>query len=713
MKKAICAFFTFLFFSLSIAQTGLEKFPVFPKCDSIPGEALEDCFYKQFYQALREKYEHPDSTIAGTTAGLRFEVTEKGSFEIIILDSQDDKVQSALENAVEALDPIQPATYSGKPVFMQFIVNIPIPMPENGFFILPANRPRKENNITGVNRSDLNDEKEHMSADSLAFAKAANDFSNLISNAYDKHELRSDAIIPFSYQRYYPYEAAMNKVGTNAHTAVKPYTFNYVDQYYDLEAERESLLKEKSTWLGRKWHNEHFIEIAGEDYWLVLDPGVDLQVGRDLDNDITTFNNTRLVSVNGGIGKQITFGGSIQESQARFPRYFQLETQRRAPDGGAPGIVPGRGVAEDGGTNIFDYPVATGYVNYKPSKFFNLQIGQGQHFIGDGHRSLILSDNAQPFPYFKLNARFWKLDYTVLYTSLRDVRPAVVADDSFLTKYMTHHYLSWNATKRLTVGVFESVLWQNDNGRGFDFGYINPVIFYQTVELNTGSRGGNALLGATAKYKFSDRVTAYGQLVIDELNIGSAVSGDGGYQNKHGIQVGLKYQNAFGINNLMLQAEYNQVRPYTYSHNDIILNYATHNQSLAHPWGANFYEAIGIARYNLDRWYGIGQLIYGQRGFDFQTTGLGTYFGENIYRTEDDRVSDNGNTIAQGNTAEYIYSHLEAGYLINPASRLTVYGQLIYRNINAQIDTPRVEREQTLWINVGVRTDIFNWGYDR
>lgn len=57
------------------------------------------------------------------------------------------------------------------------------------------------------------------------------------------------------------------------------------------------------------------------------------------------------------------------------------------------------------------------------------------------------------------------------------MRSEVTADDSFRTKFMTHHYLSWNATKRLNIGLFESVLWQDDNQRGFDFNYVNPVIF--------------------------------------------------------------------------------------------------------------------------------------------------------------------------------------------------------------------------------------------
>ncbi|AZQ45130.1 hypothetical protein EJ995_01105 [Nonlabens ponticola] len=505
----------------------------------------------------------------------------------------------------------------------------------------------------------------------------------------------------------------MNKVGNNAHTAVKPYTFEYVSDYFDLESERESLLKESDSWLGKKLWNEHFFEVAGKDYWFVLDPGVDLQLGRDGGEGVTTFNNTRLVYLNGGVGSQLTFGATIQESQGRFAQYFNREITRRAPDGGNPGVVPGRGIAEDGGENIYDYPVATGYINYKPSKYFNLQLGHGQHFIGDGYRSLVLSDNSQPFPYFKVNAKFWKIDYTVLYTSLRDVRPEVTADDSFRTKYMTHHYLSWNATKRLTLGVFESVLWQDDNGRGFDFNYLNPVIFYQTVELETGSRGGNALIGATAKYKFSDWVTGYGQLVLDELATGSVIRGEGSYQNKSGYQLGVKYQNAFNIPNLFLQAEYNRVRPYTYSHNTIVLNYGNTNQALAHPWGANFYEAMLIGRYTLDRWYGIGQFIYGERGYDFLQGGDNAYYGGNIYRTEDDRIADDGNELAQGNTASIMYGRLEAGYLINPASNLKIYGQFIYRDMNPQVDNAQVQQATTTWFNIGLRTDIMNWSFDR
>jgi hypothetical protein len=700
--------YTFLFLTLSsavFAQSDIERFPVFEECKDKAIDQLEDCFYSTLYGQLKETYQHPvkNDSIPNQSVTMRFEVDREGSFVLIRTDALKASLKEEMIKAFEKLPKVEAPTFNGDPTYMQFILNIPVPMKESGSFQVYSNS----------NNDAKKQQRKKQVEDSLAFAKANEDYNSIISDQYDRNQLRSDAIIPLSYQRYHRYEAAMNRVGNNAHTAVKPYTFNYVDQYFDLEAERESLLKDQKTWLGRKWYNEHFFEVAGKDYWFVVDPGVDLQVGKDSRDDVNTYNNTRLVNVSGGIGSQITFGTNIQESQARFPGYFEREVRLRAPDGGNPGIVPGRGIAEDGGENIFDYPVATGYINYKPSKYFDLQLGHGQHFIGDGYRSLVLSDNSQPFPYFKLNAKFWKLDYTVLYTSLRDVRSEVTADDSFRTKYMTHHYLSWNATKRWNIGLFESVLWQDDNQRGFDFNYVNPVIFYQSIELQTGSRGGNALLGITTKYKFSDRLTGYGQLTLDEFSGASVASGNGSYQNKSAYQLGMKWQNAFKVPNLMMQLEYNRVRPYTYSHNTVVLNYGNSNQALAHPWGANFYEAILIGRYTKDRWYGIAKAIYGERGYDILQNGDNAFYGGNIYGSEDDRVSDNGNETVQGNISNFFYGHLEAGYVINPASRLKVFGQVIYRSQNPRFNNDFVRSESTMWLNIGLRTDIMNWSFDR
>ena len=132
-----------------------------------------------------------------------------------------------------------------------------------------------------------------------------------------------------------------------------------------------------------------------------------------------------------------------------------------------------------------------------------------------------------------------------------------------------------------------------------------------------------------------------------------------------------------------------------------------------HPGGANFYEAIFIARYAKDRWYGVAKGIFGERGFDILSGGDNAYYGGDIYRTEDDRISDNGNQLAQGNNASYHYGEVEAGYLVNPASNLKIYGQFIYRAINPEFDNFKIQDGTTTWLNIGIRTDISNWGFDR
>jgi len=488
--------------------------------------------------------------------------------------------------------------------------------------------------------------------------------------------------------------------------------FGEVNPYYDFEEHREELLQDRNTLVGRKLWNEHLIRFQTDKYWFTLDPGFDLQLGKDFEQTEHefTYNNTRELIIQGGLGEKFNFYSVIYENQGRFAEYYNRFAESIRPAGGDPAIVPGRGIAKTFMDDGYDYPVAEGYLSFTPSEFINIQFGHGNNFIGDGYRSLLLSDNPSPYPYLKLNTKFWKIKYTNTWMSLRDVRPAVTNSGSFRTKYIANHYLSLNISKRLNLGFFESVMWENDNDRGFDLNYLNPVIFYRAIEFATGADGGNAIIGLTGKYKISNQMYAYGQWLIDEFSSSDIFGGEGSWKNKLGFQAGLKYFNAFNVRDLYLQAEYNQVRPYTYSHNSITLNYGHNNQSMAHLWGANFREIIGIARYRKDRYFGSAKLIYGERGFDFSENG--DYYGQDIYRDEADRPFDTGVEIGQGNTTNSFYSELEAGYIVNPTTNLKLFASFICRDFNPQANTITNFENSTTWINFGLRTDIFNWYFD-
>ncbi|XLS29816.1 gliding motility protein RemB [Flavobacteriaceae bacterium M23B6Z8] len=698
--RSLFACFLFLnFFSLYAQElaSDYQRYPIFPECRDVRADELQNCFTNQFRNFFFENFKEPEEIAASAYIGkvsMLFEVTDSGNFKLLYSDATHASVKEELETAFSKLPVIEPATYSSRPTYMQFSFDFNLPLSQNDI----------KNNTSGsdfslVNKSFVSD--------------SSNEWDSIIENKYQNNEFKSDLNIPFSHQVYSVFDPALNQVGSNNHTASKPYLYSEVANYYDLEARNASLSKDKKSWWGRKWWDEHMITAAGKGYWFTIDPIADLQLGKDNSDEVDyTYNNTRGVYIQGGLGKRLTFSTSLFESQGRFADYFNDYARSIRPDGGNPAIIPGRGIAKEFNEDAFDYPVAEGYISYTPGEHFNIQLGHGRNFIGDGYRSLLLSDAASPYPFIKLNTTFWKIKYTNLWMSLRDVRGEVTEDGAFLTKYVASHYLSWNVTPKLNLGFFESVIWDRRNDRGFDLNYLNPVIFYRFIEFSTGSRAGNALIGLSGKYKWSDRFNLYGQLILDELSVNDFFGGEQSWKNKYGFQIGAKYYEPFGVKDLMLQFEYNRVRPYTYSHNTIVLNYGHNNQPLAHLWGANFSEIVGIANYNHGRWFGTAKLIYGERGFDFNNTSDNFVYGGDIYTNEENRPADTGIEVGQGNTVYTFVGDFQGGYLINPATNLKVYLNLTLRNFDPAFEDATTFKNNTVWFNVGFRTDLFNWYTD-
>ncbi len=698
MRRSILCFLLLSFAISVFAQETFEgnnKYPVFQECESVDINTLADCFNETLVDTVISSFEVPTVVTEENYVGkivVLFEVTEEGVFKVLYVDAVYDELKEEAKRVFGTFPKVKPATSNGRPTYTQFTLPITIPLDQN------------------IRVSDIPEEPQGIDEEKI---KGEYDAVNKALVPYENIEYTSQLNVPLSHSRYGLFDAQINKVGTNSHTASKPFLFSDVNNYYDFEIENQKLAKAKSTWWGRKLWNEHMVTVQGKDYWFTLDPIADLQLGKDSDSDIDyTYNNTRGLLVQGGLGKNFNFSASVYESQGRFADYFNQYAESIAPSGGNPAIIPGRGIAKRFKDDAYDYPVAEAYLSYTPSKFFNIQFGHGKNFIGDGYRSLFLSDVASPHPFLKLNTKFWKIKYTNTWMWLRDVRPEVTEDGAFLTKYMANHYLSWNVTKRLNLGFFESVIWSDDNNRGFDFNYLNPIIFYRAIEFSTGSRAGNAIVGFSGKYKWSDSVNLYGQFILDEFSLDDIKAGNQSWKNKFGFQIGAKYYNAFNVEGLMLQAEYNQVRPYTYSHNTIVLNYGHNNQSMAHLWGANFREFVGIARYNKGRWFGNAKLIFGKRGFDFEDGVDNFNYGGNIYRSEDDRPGDTGIEIGQGNKTNVIIADLQAGYLINPSTNLKLFGNITYRNFDPNTDTAKDFKQNTTWFNIGLRTDIFNWYND-
>ncbi|WP_370214659.1 gliding motility protein RemB [Mesoflavibacter profundi] len=695
--------------SLSVAQQDnyVTTSPKFNACEELNAEALENCFNHEVFNFIYSNFKYPQDVQKDYSGEIRvvFEVSKTGNFITLFVQSQFESLKNETKRVFDSIPQIQPATYNGNPTFKQYSMSIYLPL--NADNIPPKlSNPKQLETKPAINKiEELTALEQKAKAEFDSVQKAVVNYQN---KAY-----QSQINIPFSHENYFRFDRAINLVGTNSHTASKPYMYEDLVNYYDFVSENEALKQDRQTWSGKKIWNEHLVQLQGKDYWFTLDPIFDLQLGKDTDADFnTTYNNTRGVYIQGGLGKKFSFSASVYENQGRFAQYFNQYAESLKAFGPDPAIIPGRGIAKRFKEDAYDYPVAEGYLSYSPAKFINIQFGHGKQFIGDGYRSLLQSDVASPYPYLKLNTKFWKIKYTNTWTWLKDVRPEAVENDAFRTKYIANHFLSWNVSKRLNLGLFESVIWENTNDRGFDINYLNPVIFFRAIEFETGQGAGNAILGASGKYKFNDNVNVYGQFILDEFSLNDVKAGEKSWKNKYGFQLGAKYYNAFKVKNLMLQAEYNQVRPYTYSHNTIVLNYAHNNQPMAHLWGANFRELVLIGRYQKERWFAEAKFIAGVRGFDYNNDSDNFSYGGDIYRDYNDRPFDTGVEIGQGIKTTSINASTQLGYLVNPSSNLKAFVNVNYRNFNPEAQTLNVFNNNTVWVNFGIRTDLFNWYFD-
>ena len=706
LTKVYILFFLFAF-SLGFAQVNSEKFPIFQACEGKEAAELETCFYSEVQNFVYTNFKVPgNSQELKTAVNILFEVDKEGNFKVQYVDAVNEELVTESKRVFALLPKVKPSTYNGIPSYSKYSIRVAIPLQNPAEIPVAASENSQTNavktNATVGSSNTTLSQKENPEFDQIKYSK------------FNNPQFQSNLNIPLSHSYYAQFDDEMNQVGTNNHTASKPYTYAEVSKYSDLSAINNGLLKNKSSWLGRKVWNESMVAIQGENYWFTMNPIFDLQAGKsDPSTADYTYVNTRGINIRGAVGKQISFTTTIFESQGRFADYFNRYAASIRPSGGNPAIIPGIGIAKEFKTDAFDFPLAEANLTFTPSQFFNLQLGHGRNFLGDGYRSLLLSDGASPYPYFKINTQFWKIKYTNIYTWMKDVRDEVTVDRTYATKFTAAHYLSWNVSKRLNIGFFESVVWSNQNERGFDANFVNPIIFYRAVEFSSSSRSGNALLGLTSKYKWNNNIVVYGQFLLDEFSLGDVKAGDNSWKNKFAYQLGAKYFNAFTIKNLLLQAEYNHVRPYVYAHSNVLTNYGHNNQSLGHQWGGNLREFVAIARYHKGRYFADAKMTFGQRGFDFADSGANSNYGGDIYNDyEDDRFADTGVAIAQGNRTNIFIADVQAGYLINPQTNLKLYGSLIYRNFNPTTETATEFKESTTWFSIGLRCDIFNWYFD-
>lgn len=440
----------------------------------------------------------------------------------------------------------------------------------------------------------------------------------------------------------------------------------------------------------------NFFEVNSKDFYLALNPVLQFAVGKESKNDETIFQNSRGIVLRGLIARKVGFAAYMTENQEQGPSYYrEMVSNLRA--------VPGVGFYKNfKKTKGYDYFDARGYVTFNAAKFIDFQLGYDKNFIGNGYRSLFLSDWGNSYLFAKINTRIWKLNYQNLFMELTPQFVKRSGDLLLPKKYAAMHHLSVNVTRWLNVGLFESVVFGRKDH--FDFQYLNPIIFYRHIEGTLGSPD-NALAGLDFKANVAHRLQFYGQLLLDEFKLKEIKENKGWWANKQGFQLGVKYVDAFGVRNLDLQGELNRVRPFTYTHRDSVADYTHYNQPLAHPLGANFNELVGILRYQpMPRWNIYARLLYYNKGLD--STGYNA--GGNIFRNYEDRFGiEEGYKIAGGKKLTAVNALLQVSYEWKP----NLFFDISLQQRNYKIAQTTGNTGSTL-IQAGVRLNMFKPQFD-
>lgn len=494
--------------------------------------------------------------------------------------------------------------------------------------------------------------------------------------------------------------AALTADTTGFHSSCQPYSVIELEKVMDLSKQLDRPVgKSKcySTGIGRKLFSEHLIDVDADELKLSIDPVFNLQVGQDRFARKNLFVNTRGVLVQGNYKSKFAFYSSFHENQARYVSYVDSFIRRYQ-------VVPGQGRVKFMDQEVFDFSRSTGGIAYQLNRHFDFLLANDNLFIGEGYRSMLLSDNSHPIPFLRANMNFWKFRYSVIYTVMQDLQSTPDENTGYPKKYATFHYLDLNIGRknRLTAGIFEAVVWKPAASRGYELHYLNPMLFLRPVENSLGSPD-NALLGLNLRWKASPSSSVYGQVMLDEFLLDEVRGGRGWWGNKQAAQLGFKSYDVFHVKNLNVRTEFNLARPFTYTHRSNAQNYTNCNQALAHPLGTDFYEGLFFINYRHRNLFAELKLQYAQCGKDT----AGQNLGNDLFLSYDTRPYEYGYYLTTGLKSTLQSVGLRLNYLVNPKTNFVIETGVEARRYSNAIDFRRSDV-----VYFGIRTSLQNYYFD-
>ena len=139
--------------------------------------------------------------------------------------------------------------------------------------------------------------------------------------------------------------------------------------------------------------------------------------------------------------------------------------------------------------------------------------------------------------------------------------------DSLGDKYIALHRIGIELSPLLSFGIGEMVVYSN---RSVDAAYLNPVIFFESVQRSRKDRD-NTFLVFDAAATLYDGIQLRGTLLYDDINF--KTFGTHSWDNRWGAQMGALVIDPLTINNSDIRFEYTRIEPYVFSHGRSYDNY--------------------------------------------------------------------------------------------------------------------------------------------
>jgi hypothetical protein len=509
---------------------------------------------------------------------------------------------------------------------------------------------------------------------------------------------------PYSYQFYQKLNKDVYSPSISLHTAVKPY---FISDSSSLRRPLDSLLENNvdassKSWLNHVLFSGHVVDVKNKEYTFYMDYLTDIGLGREFKDKRTTNINTRGYQIGGTIGNKFFFYTSGYENQGKFANYYEDYITRT-------GMVPSQSYdrTSNGNSQVVgsrDWSYVTAIIGYSINKTFDIALGQDKTFVGDGYRSVLLSDYADTYPLLRVTANIGKhVQYMATWAYMDnqraqrfDINPS---GPNYRRTWAAFHFIDWNINNRASIGFFNALIAaeadDQGNRHGFDVNYINPVLFSSSL----GSSGipDHTLIGFNGKYKVLDKTTVYGQLLFDQSASAANTNARQAYQ------IGFRGADLFKAKSLNYLFEYNTAAPYTYSNQNPIVSYTQFAEPLAHPFGANFKELVGIINYSIGKFDFQGELNYAKYGLN--TVNVNN--GKDVTLANNTLLPATFTGTGQGLSTTLKYGEGTVSYLLNPKYNLRFeVGAVLRQESNSVTET------KTALLTFGLRTTFRNLYHD-